>query len=336
VGESWGRTIDTGHVRDRGLPGLEAVLDPVLIEQHLRRVLPGEWGPFRDTRSRILRHKKGRRCTFEIAWPGADGWRAVIGKVYPTDRADIYRTMETIRGAGFGPDDEFSIPEPLAYVPELHLLLQEKVHGPRAKQVLMTGSERDRTDAAERAGRWLARFQATAPRIGEADPAEDPLQSAQEWSRGLTEVGGALADRAARLGEQLEVAVRGRRPIEVCAGHGDFRSGQILLAEGRTATVDWDRHDVADPCRDAATFVVGLKRISWKEPDASAMLDRVAEHFLEAYFSWGSPTVRADLPLYEAARCLGEAHKDVRRREAGWAEKASDILDQGLRALALA
>jgi aminoglycoside phosphotransferase (APT) family kinase protein len=335
VGESKVRPMEAENSSERGIPGLESVLDPVVMEQHLRRVLPDDRGPIRDLRFRILRHKRGR-CTFEIAWPGADGWRAVIGKAYATDRADVYRTMETIRAAGFGPDDAFSIPEPLGYVPELHVLLQEKVHGPRAKQVFLTGSERDRTDAAERAGRWLARFQATAPLLGEADPAEDLLQSAQQWSRDLTAVGGPLADKAARLGEQLAAAARGRRPIEFCAGHGDFRSGQILLAERRTVTVDWDRYDAADPCRDVATFVVGLERIAWKIPDASALLDRVAEHFLGAYFSCVSPAVRVNLPLYEAARCLAEAHKDVRRRETGWIGKAPAILDHGLRALAMA
>jgi aminoglycoside phosphotransferase (APT) family kinase protein len=334
VGESEVHPIDPGNLRDRGVPGLEAILDPVRMEQLLRQVLPDRWGPVRDVRFQILKHNRGR-CTFEIAWPGADGVRAVIGKVYATDRADIYRTMETIRRAGFGPDDEFSIPEPLAYVPELCLLLQEKVHGPRAKEVFLTGSERDRTDAAERAARWLARFQATAPPLEDADRADDPLQSVEEWSQGLTDAGGPLADKAARLGEQLEVAARERRPIELCAGHGDYRSGQILLAEGRTVTVDWDRYDVANPIRDVATFVVALKRIGWKNPDSNAVLDRVAERFLATYLSSVSPEVRSNLQFYEAARCLQVASKDVARREAGWIGKASAILDLGLALLTL-
>src|SRR5919197_1030323 len=66
----------------------------------------------------------------------------------------------------FGPEQEVSIPEPLAYVPELRLLLQEKVDGPRAKEIFLADDERRRVDASVRSARWLARFHAIAPRSG--------------------------------------------------------------------------------------------------------------------------------------------------------------------------
>src|SRR5947209_18545616 len=74
--------------------------------------------------------------------------------------------MERIRSAGFGEGQEFSTPRPHGYLPELHLLLQEKVEGTRAKEIFLKASDRDRAVTAERCARWLVRFHATAPKAG--------------------------------------------------------------------------------------------------------------------------------------------------------------------------
>ena len=319
-------------VNDAGIPSLDAVLHPVTMTRHLRQVLPERWGPIRDIQFQILKRHR-TRCTFAISWPGPHGWRMVIGKVFAVDRADVYRAMEAIRRAGFGPDEEFSIPEPLAYIPDLRLLLQEHVPGPRAKQVLVTGSERDRAAAADRAAQWLARFQAIGPRIGEADRVDDLLQTCERWSRGVTDVGGSLAEKATRLGGELEGIARWLRPIELCAGHHHYTGGQILLSERRTATIDWDGYALADPAADAATFVVDLKRIGWKNPSSNEALGQVATFFVMKYFSLVPPAIRVNLPFYAAARCLRLAYNDVEHREAGWCEKAGAMLDEGLRIL---
>src|SRR2546425_2264663 len=153
-------------VSDPGIPTLEKAFDPVVLGEYLPEVLPSEWGAIRNVRLQVLKHHPGLRCTFEIGLGTARGCSSLIGKVYATDRADVYEAMERIRRAGFGQDQEFSIPHPLGYLPELRLLLLEKVEGTRVGEVFLEGSDRDRAGAAERCARWLARFHAEAPKVG--------------------------------------------------------------------------------------------------------------------------------------------------------------------------
>jgi len=301
--------------------------------KHLELVLPRHWGPVQDIQFQILKRHR-TRCTFEIAWRGEPAWRSVIGKVYATDRADVYRAMEEIGREGFGPDDEFSIPEPLAYVPELRLLLQEKVRGARAKEVFLKGDQRDRVDAAERCARWLAQFQAWAPPLGRPSTVDDLLDSVREWSAALADRGWPLADKATGLARRIEAAAQRLRAVEMCAGHGHYTCGQILLRDGRTAVFDWDGYDVADPGRDVARFLVELKRIGWKTPASIPALDEVADVFLKTYLARSRPQVGGNVPFYVAAICLKLARKDLGREAARWSEKAAATLDEGLRALA--
>src|SRR5437763_728210 len=74
--------------------------------------------------------------------------------------------MKKIWQVGLDRDSEFAIPEPLAYVPSLRLLIQEKVSGKPAKEVFLAGSPAERAEAAERCGHWLMWFQILAPQQG--------------------------------------------------------------------------------------------------------------------------------------------------------------------------
>src|SRR5216117_533812 len=125
---------------DPGIPTLSAIFDAAGLRASLEDIEPPkDWRPVQDIRIQVLKHHPGRRCTFEIALRTAAGWRELIGKVYAKDRSDINAAMQRIAGACFGPETEFSIPTPIALVPGLCLVLQEKIQGPRAKDFFLTG-----------------------------------------------------------------------------------------------------------------------------------------------------------------------------------------------------
>src|SRR5207245_4337030 len=91
----------------------------------------------------------------------------LLGKIYPTDRQDVYEFMESLRQGGFDREAEFSIPQPIAYMPSLRLLLQERVVGKQAKDIFLSDDEWQRAAAAERCALWLAKFHAVAPCLGQ-------------------------------------------------------------------------------------------------------------------------------------------------------------------------
>lgn len=342
----------------------EVMFDTAKLGACLREALRARWGSIEDIRFELLKRHRSR-STFEITVRTAAGSEALIGKAYASDRADVYRAMEAIRRRGFGPKNEVSIPQPLGYVPELHLLLQEKVHGPRVKEVFLTGGEHDRIEGAERCAHWLARFQAVGPSTGPVHRVNEVLDSLDRWSRPLAASGGALADKATRLQRRLEAAARELRSTRLCAGHGHYTCGQVLLAEGRTVAVDptmavglvgfetlaedrtvaldWDGYDVADPCRDVARFVADLKRLAWKNPSAAPALERTADVFLTTFFGRSGPAVGENLPFYTAATHLrlasrdlakgGRAEGDIGHGAAGYLERAAAMVDEALRIL---
>src|SRR5262249_47558211 len=124
------RVSDPAVVNDPGISTLREVLDPMTARAYLGQALPDQAWAIEDIRFQILKHHPGKRCTVEISARTPTGWRDLIGKVYAEDRADVYRAMHEISRTGFGPDETLAIPQPIAYVPPLRLLLQEKIGGP--------------------------------------------------------------------------------------------------------------------------------------------------------------------------------------------------------------
>jgi hypothetical protein len=317
---------------DAAIPTLAAALDPSELARRLDTL---GWDTSHGVRVRVLEWKLASRCTFEISLRNAqDGeGRELIGKVYAEDRSDVYQTMEEITRAGFGDEAEFAIPRPVAFVRNLRLLLYEKAPGDRARKVIQESAEPARARAAERCAQWLACFHARGPRSGHILRLDEQMTASEGAWRALADVAPSLGEKAGRLFGRLNAASRELAGGEVCAGHGTYSPGQVLLAEGRTVTMDWDTYHVADPAHDVARFVVGLKRMGFKYGSTSAF-DATAEVFLKTYAATATADVTRRLAFQEAAICLERAKHDAAdRRRSGWEARAEAMLNDGLRAL---
>jgi len=326
---------------DPEIPTVAEVLDTGVLAKHLRIVSRAPWngGGVEEAHVvRVLKHHVGKRCTLEIGVRTGDNWHFLIGKVYRKDRSDVFEAIEGMRQAGFGPEDEFSIPQPVAYLPSLRLLLQEKVEGPVAGEVFKNGDERGRAEGAERCARWLARFHACAPKAGPGSHPQDHLnsKSMQHSLRKIAKLEGAFADRAARLWQRLEDASLSVSSVEMCAGHGSYNAAQVILNGGRTIVFDWDWFDVADPARDVGRFLYALRRWALDELGSIRALDGVAEIFLKTYLTIGQPGVEKNLRFFEASTCFNLAMRHLFDPGCNWQEKqekAEAMLDEGLRVL---
>jgi aminoglycoside phosphotransferase (APT) family kinase protein len=215
----------------------------------------------------------------------------------------------------------------------LQLFLQEKIDGRPATDSFLSDDEPERAAAAERCARWLARFHAVAPRIGPSFPLSRHLLAIEQWCGRLTAQGEPFARKAGELGHRLAAAAAALPPLELCTIHGDYTHHQVILAGGRTVTVDWDKYRLADPSEDVARFVVGLQRLALRRRGSLRALDGAAEVFLETYLASRQPAVRTHLAFQRAAICLEHAKHDVHKQAAGWPEKATATLDEGLRVL---
>ena len=323
-------------IADSAIPTLPAALDRIELSRRLEifSLPPWRWGDVRDVQIRVLRFHRGQRCTMELVMRTTTGVHTLIGKLYAQDDGlAIYEAMERISQVGFGPEAEFSIPKPLALLPALHLLLQERVPGPPAEDVFLMATERSRIAAAERCARWLARFHAVAPKAGPVFSLNNYLSSLERWSRRIEELGEPLAGKARRLFHRLELASAALGPVEMCAGHGSYKPAQVILANGRTVTCDWDSYDVADPCRDVARFIVGLQRVAFKYLGSIRALDAVAEVFLRTYQALSPFEVATNLSWYRALTCLRLSKYEANRPVCTFREGIEALLGEGLRVL---
>ena len=334
-----------GHNEDiRGFADLEAVvqtgvLDPAVLAKHLRgNSLGGANGDaVKEVEVRgVLKHHVGKRCTLEIALRTECGWQLLIAKIYRKDHSDVFETMERIRLAGFSAKDEFSIPQPLAYIGTLECLLEEKVEGTPAEVVFKTGDELKRAAAAKRCAMWLAQFHAQAPKAGLRTDANDHLnsKSMQRYSREIAERGGQFAGKVAYLHQRLEDLLPSLSPAELCAGHGSYSAAHVMLSEGRTVVIDWDGCDLADPARDVARFLAALRRPALGRLGSIRALDGTAEVFLNTYLAAGNPEVKKNLRFFEAATCLNLAKHTLCRPgpcPKAKQDKVEAMLDEGLR-----
>jgi len=320
-------------ITDPGIPTLAEAFDSVTIAKCLRQARPDRWEAIEDIRFWTLKHHPGKRCTFEIRLRTANARTYLIGKVYAEDRSDVYRAMDEIMRAGFGPGEELSIPQPIAYFPALRLLLQEKVEGPRAKQTFLTGDERDRVEAAKRCARWLAKFHAIAPRSGRVFDLTKHMNAVERWSQTIARLGEAFPSHARKLFRRLEEGAASANGRELCAGHGSYNCNQIILTKERTITFDWDGHDVADPSRDVARFIVALQRLAFKYLGSIRALDAVAEVFLKTYTALSPFEITGNLSLYRALTCLRLAKYEANRPVCTLREGIEALLDEGLRLL---
>ena len=293
------------------------------------------WGAPQEARIKLLCFHPEPHCTFEIDLRTQSGWYRMIGKVYATDRGDLYQVMEGLRRAGFGPEGEFSIPRPLAYLPSLRLLLQERVDGMMAKEIFKLGDGRQCAAAAERCGRWLGRFQALAPPSGQISGVERFLRSAERKCRLISEADTAWAPKSQRLLEQLRASALSLAASPTCAGHGDYCEHQIVFAKGRTVVFDWDLYDISHPARDVAKFIVSLERLAMKHLGSIRALDGAAEVFLRAYLaSGGHPHVAPALPFYKAVLWLKGRTKAIQTGAAGWREQTEIMVGESFRNIA--
>src|SRR5438046_2014407 len=135
--------IDLAPQADQGSPTLPAVLDPVELCKHLAFFSgpPWQWGQLTDVRVQVLKCHSGSRCTVQIALRTGTGAYALIGKVYVSNGLEIYQAMKRISQSGFGPEAEFSIPQPLAFLPELHPVVQALVSGLCRRRTLLPDAD---------------------------------------------------------------------------------------------------------------------------------------------------------------------------------------------------
>jgi len=282
--------------------------------------------------------RHGNRCVVRYRARGratnghpAREWR-VIGKVLPPGvGAEIDTRMRALWESGFSRSaaDGIGIPEPLAYLPELSMLLQEDVGGVSVRNLVKNAPEEHHFRTSARA---LAKLHGCALPGSPARGVDElllrchprhPFLGLAFPELSLTVDG--IVIRARALAERLA-------PIPSTPVHGDFHLGQVHVEDGKAWLVDFDSLGFGDPASDLGNVLVLLTDKARRDPDLKSMVDA----FREEYAARAGTDPWSRVPLYEALTHLRRACKQLRLQESGWREKVHAMVGRAEAAIATA
>ncbi|MDC0742363.1 phosphotransferase family protein [Polyangium mundeleinium] len=244
----------------------------------------------RRARVHSLRSSRNRpiSCYALVCVDGDTGARTrkiLLGKGYRReDGARIFAFMQALWQSGFGADPWLTIPEPVAYVPEISLLLQGRAPGKALFHEIDRATPS--LDHVREAARWLAKMHATpvaAPLVPLAQDAREALRHAHALRTGFPR----FAPRIDRIAERVVSSLHslGASPRTLC--HGDFQPKNIHVSRGRVTVIDFDHARLSHPARDVGHFIGQCMTMSYARTGSFEAITPFRTTFVDTYASLG-------------------------------------------------
>lgn len=221
----------------------------------------------------IQRHKPGRRAI--IRYDIADS-EPVWGKVFASKRGPRVHeiTRQICEARAFGP--EVALPDPIAFLPDLRVLLQRSVPGTPIDPGVIAA----RPELADRIASAIHAFHASGLDLGREHDLDKELSPLHQRVQDVVDRVPELADQATNLHARiLDLAgnVQGWRHLPI---HRDFYHDQVL-ADGDTLSVlDLDDAAMSEPTVDIANLATHLDLLARQQPDHAGEIVAMKDRFL--------------------------------------------------------
>lgn len=313
-------------MNDPKLPGLARALDAAVMQTlfaaTLRRGLNQGEKNFPALRCRVLKHAPGKRCV--IAYEFDDIPRRFIGKIYRKNRGEsIFSNWRQLWQCACENEartgEPLGMPEPLAYFPELGMVLQSVVPG---RALVEVAAYADRQVAMRSIARNLATLHGLPATVGEKKTFTDHLK---KYCHPGPQ---ALLEACPELAPLVEMILRGLTVDESSspAGpvHGDLNLAQIFITAERAWFVDFDGLCLAAPALDIGNLLVTL------QVHYGTAYESLAEIFLEEYKARRSLRMLTGLRTYQAFAYLRRAMICTRAPAVpAWRQQVRQLLEAG-------
>lgn len=326
---------------DTQLEPLSRLTDPeqarALLEQSIRAHAPA-YSDLRieSCRPQVLRYHPGLRCTigYHLTYTSdrasGQSWPTfVVAKTYDGEKGrNAYDCMQALWDSPLARSAAVRIAEPLAYVPELKLLVQGPIPAEQTLQELLESALHadtlemlaDLDDYMRKAAIGLAELHSAGVGIGKVHDWKDELAGVRAFVQRLAVAVPGLARAATPLFTRLEALATLCPSDSPVPTHGTFRPSQVLLDQGQIGFIDFDSFCQAEPAMDLALFRVamidmGMSALRREEHSATetmlkrvrverlAQLETIADHFL-AHYAALRPISRPRVALWEAMNIL--------------------------------
>jgi Phosphotransferase enzyme family len=355
---------------DAALPALALLTEPdearTLIEGILRESDAGmDELRLAGVNPQVMDHKLGVRCTvlchLEYSADLAEdelGPEMVVAKLQLDEEgARTYAAMQTLWDSPLGKSEHVSIARPLAYTPELGLLIQSAVPEQQNLKEFMHAAllSEDEAMMAELAqklrmtARGLADLHGCGARHGGFVTWSEELSILRAKQAKLVSVMPMLADVTGSVFERLLAAATTAPPDPFVPVHHSFRPAQVLLANGSMAFIDFDKSCQSEAASDLAMFTTKVRHASLNklragaddEDDDEALdvetrlariarADRLCEMFIAEY-EQHAPVSRRRIALWEALELYSLILSAAKKVKPGRVDNCAFMLEEHLR-----
>ncbi len=110
--------------------------------------------------------------------------------------------------------------------------------------------------------------------------------------------------------------------------HGDFKSDQVIIINGKAAVIDYDSAVSGDPAADLGKFLAHLEKDTLRANLSGTKLEAIRNALLEGYRYMARGNIPERIELYTVAGLLKNARRRFRVHEPDWAEATEMILER--------
>jgi hypothetical protein len=302
---------------DPSLPQLAAANDPARMRARFSGLLAGSAaaGSVEDCTITPIRYKPGARCVLRYEIGAAGGPQVFFGKLLSGDVDRLMSILSTLHDLSQATPGMPYILQPVAYWPDLHMVVQPEVRGGAELNTLAfdwTADSVVREQWLHAAGAALAALHRSSGAAGPQRTLQDDLTELQEYRAPMRQVLPALAERYATLSDALATHSASTGPPAGVASHGAFRTDQFMIEAGRLVMIDLDSFCWAAPARDIGNFLAYLRWKAIRSPARAGLLQHAGQVFLDGYAVGGPAVDASESAPYQAASLLKIAGRRFR------------------------
>ncbi len=259
---------------DPALPALPILSDPEQARALLERSI-GAGAAYRGFQIascaiKAMRYKPGSRATvvYQLTYAPEHADRRwpeiVVAKTYSGSKGrNAYDGMHALWESALSTGDIVTIAEPLAYIPELKVLVQGPIYEEQTLEDLLKSALRSGApeamdalgDAMRKTARGLTALHQSGVSYGETISWEEELAEVREVIGRLAVPLPHLADAAEPLLLHLETLAAAAPADQPLPAHRAFRPAQVLLHKGKVGFIDFDGFGRAEPALDLSRFL---------------------------------------------------------------------------------
>ncbi len=307
---------------DYEIRSLRKVLDHEGAPTRLRRIIPGH-AHLHQAKPELIRYKPERRFVGRLASSGQPG---VALRLYPEQHFAAARE----RAWAFHDEGPLHVPRVVGDSARYSALAHEWIEAAPLTP-LLEGSANAAAVLAG-VGAALVGLHRQRPRLREMYSPDDHARLVRGACEVVAILDPSLGERAHALREHLQPALAAHRWR--CHGiHGDLAPDQVLVADGRTTLLDFDRAGYGDRCMDLGAFVARLRMLGLAGRVPPHHVDAHAAAFTDAYWHAAGTPEPATARCFVAASLLMTAPEPFRLRHDHWPERIAAVLDAAERTL---